>query len=58
MSVKVIEYGASLVSIKVPNGSGGTEELNLGFDTLEEYLNDNASFGRTVGRYANRIVNA
>uniref|UniRef100_A0A914E6S8 Aldose 1-epimerase n=1 Tax=Acrobeloides nanus TaxID=290746 RepID=A0A914E6S8_9BILA len=58
MSVKVIEYGASLVSIKVPNGSGGKEELNLGFDTLEEYLNDNASFGRTVGRYANRIVNA
>jgi len=58
MSIKVIEYGAMLISIKVPTKNGEKEELTIGFDTLEDYLNQRGNFGSTVGRYANRIANA
>uniref|UniRef100_A0AC35G1H6 Galactose mutarotase n=1 Tax=Panagrolaimus sp. PS1159 TaxID=55785 RepID=A0AC35G1H6_9BILA len=57
MSLKIIEYGAILVSIKIPNGNGQTETITLGYDSLEEYLKNPNYFGATVGRYANRIAN-
>ena len=52
----VIDYGASLVSLVVPDRDGKLADIALGFDNLEGYLNRN--FGGTTGRFANRIGGA
>ncbi len=56
IEVGVIEYGATLVSIRVPDKNGNMDDVLLGFDTLEGYLNRN--FGGVTGRFANRIGGA
>jgi aldose 1-epimerase len=57
MTVKITTYGASIVSIMVPDRSGRFDDVALGFDSLDGYLSKgNASLGATVGRYANRIA--
>jgi len=56
MEVGVIEYGATLVSIRVPDKDGKVDDVLLGFDTLDGYLNRN--FGGVTGRFANRIGGA
>ena len=60
MIVKVINYGATITSIVIPDGSGGTKNIVCGFDELEgyfgeDYLDNAPYFGCTVGRYASRI---
>lgn len=57
MSVSITNYGATLVSLKVP-GKLGAEEVLLGYDSLNSYLHDPCYFGCVVGRVANRISNA
>jgi aldose 1-epimerase len=39
-----------------PDRKGNTEDVILGYDSLQEYLNGDHYFGATVGRYANRIA--
>ncbi|HPD47176.1 MAG TPA: aldose epimerase family protein [Anaerohalosphaeraceae bacterium] len=56
MEVGVIEYGATLVSIRVPDKRGKIDDVLLGFDNLEDYFNRN--FGGVTGRFANRIGGA
>lgn len=56
ITVKLINYGGVIRCLMVPGKDGVQEDIVLGFDTLEEYLNDNACFGALVGRYANRIA--
>ncbi len=53
--VVVINYGAIITSIVVPDKNGKFEDVALGYDTLEEYLNDKTFLGTVVGRYGNRI---
>jgi aldose 1-epimerase len=55
VSIQLISYGASLVSVRLPDKHGHVEEVTLGFDTLEGYLNPHPYFGSTIGRVANRI---
>ena len=57
LTVVLMSYGASLISVKAPDRLGNAEELTLGFDSLDGYLGDHPYFGATVGRYANRIRN-
>jgi len=62
MSIKVINYGATLTELKVPLENGELVDVVLGFDTLEDYLQsfqlEGAPYlGATVGRYAGRINN-
>jgi aldose 1-epimerase len=54
----VIDYGAILVDLEVPDRNGKLADINLGFDELEPYIKRNPLFGAVVGRYANRIENA
>jgi aldose 1-epimerase len=54
----VMDYGAILVSLEVPDRNGKLAKDNLGFDELEPYIKRNPMFGAVVGRYANRIENA
>lgn len=55
-SVSVLDFGAHLVSIKVPDREGKMTDVCLGFDTLEEYDHKGGSVGATIGRYGNRIA--
>ena len=54
----IIEYGAILVSLEVPDRHGKLADIALGFDDLDSYIRRNPLFGAVVGRYANRIANA
>lgn len=57
-SVSVLDFGAHIVSIKVPDKNGNLADVCLGFDTLEEYDQKPNYLGATVGRYGNRIAKA
>jgi aldose 1-epimerase len=52
----VLTYGARLQSVVVPDRDGRPGEVTLGYDDLASYLADEAYFGATVGRFANRIA--
>jgi aldose 1-epimerase len=54
--VQLISYGATLFSVQAPDHRGKREEITLGFNSLEGYLNPHPYFGSTVGRVANRIA--
>ena len=57
MTASVMNYGATLVSLDVPDRAGNCADVVLGFDTLEDYLLYNRPFfGSVVGRFANRIA--
>lgn len=56
--VELTNYGATIVSVMVPNRDGKSEHVVAGFDEPEGYLADNCYIGSTVGRFANRIGNA
>jgi len=56
MQVSITNYGASIVSVRVPDRAGKVEDVVLGFDTVGEYETGRAYFGGTIGRYANRIA--
>ena len=49
-------YGGIITSIKTPDKKGNFNDIVLGFDTLDEYVNDNPYFGCIAGRFANRIA--
>jgi aldose 1-epimerase len=54
--VRIINYGAIVVSLKVPDRAGKLRDVVLGYDDLAGYVKDKAFLGATVGRYANRIA--
>ena len=56
VEVSVMTYGATLVSLKIPDRSGAPGEVTLGFGSLEPYLDVHPYFGATIGRVANRIA--
>jgi aldose 1-epimerase len=56
MEAVVINYGAALVSLKIPDRAGKAEDIVLGYDSLEGYELDKSYFGATIGRYGNRIA--
>ena len=58
LEARLMTYGATLVSLKVPDRQGIPGDVTLGFDTLEGYLGSGAYFGATIGRVANRIAGA
>jgi aldose 1-epimerase len=59
MEVTVLTYGGILQSIKVPDRRGRFENVTLGFDNLEDYVERNDPyFGAIIGRYGNRIGGA
>lgn len=54
---RVMEYGAILISLEAPDVTGKVADLTHGFDTLDEWLeNNDPYFGATVGRFGNRIA--
>ncbi len=55
VEARIMEYGGILVSLEVPDRDGDFDDVVLGFDDLEGYLEGHPYFGCIVGRYANRI---
>ncbi len=58
VEVRIITYGGTITSIRVPDQTGESANVVLGFERLEDYLTKSLYFGCITGRYANRIANA
>jgi len=57
VEVRAMTYGATIISVRVPDRVGRVDDVVLGFDTLDDYLAKGRYFGTIVGRYGNRIGN-
>jgi aldose 1-epimerase len=61
ITAKLIPYGARLTHLLVPDSTGNTQDVVVGYDNPKQYLHDSETnrtfFGAVVGRYANRIKN-
>lgn len=60
IEVKIINYGATINSIKIPLKTGKIIDVVLGLDTLEDYIKSyeiggSPYYGATIGRYSGRI---
>jgi aldose 1-epimerase len=58
MKARLINFGATLVNLYVPDKDGKVEDIVLGFDKLEDYYGNESFFGTTIGPSANRTGNA
>ncbi len=56
LKLRALTYGAIVQSLEVPDRSGKSADVVLGYKTLAEYLGDTPYFGAIVGRYGNRIA--
>ena len=56
MKVNILTYGGILQSIEIPGRRGRLTNVTLGFNNLDQYVNENPYFGNITGRYANRIA--
>ena len=59
LSVDLINYGATVVAINVPDREGVFENVALHYDELRDYERSGSPrryYGATIGRYANRIA--
>jgi aldose 1-epimerase len=56
MEALITNYGATVISLKVPDQYGKPVDVTLGYNSLEDYLRGRYYFGSIVGRYANRIA--
>lgn len=53
---ELTNYGARVISLWVPDKNGSFDDIVLGCNTLDDYINiKERYFGATIGRYANRI---
>lgn len=58
ISARIINYGATLQSLILPDRAGQLDDVVLGYPDLAGYIAKPQYFGATVGRYANRIAGA
>lgn len=58
MTIKISNFGAALVSLMVPDKYGRFDDIVLGYDNLQGYIDGKFFFGATIGRNANRIRNS
>ena len=63
MTLKVMDYGATVIALKKTLTNGKVVDVVLGFDSLSDYVDSYSLpsapyFGATVGRFAGRIANA
>ncbi len=51
----LLDYGAVMKDVMVPDRSGNLVDVALGYDTLEDYEENPPRFGAIIGRSGNRI---
>lgn len=57
-SMSLLDYGARIVSINMPDRSGGLGDVIVGYGDLADFENGDRFIGPVIGRYANRIDGA
>ncbi|PJG84892.1 aldose epimerase family protein [Conservatibacter flavescens] len=55
-TMSITNYGCIVTSITMPDRTGHIDDIVLGYDTLEQYLQGHPFFGAIAGRFANRIA--
>ncbi len=55
-SLTVLDYGATVQSLRIPNREGSLVDVVLGYDSIEEYVRHGEFLGATIGRVGNRIA--
>ncbi|XP_062103344.1 uncharacterized protein LOC133814395 [Humulus lupulus] len=58
ITIKLTNWGATIVSLFVPDRYGKLADVVLGYGSINEYKNDTSYIGAVVGRVANRIGGA
>jgi galactose mutarotase-like enzyme len=59
LEISAMTFGASLLTVKIPNRDGVAEDILLGFDNFEDYAKDGALlFGAVTGPVSGIIKNA
>lgn len=58
IQVQLIDYGATVTRLLVPDSKGSLDDVLLGCHALSDYVKPHPFFNCLVGRYANRIKNA
>lgn len=58
LEIQLSDFGGIITNILMPDKNGKTKDVVLGFDTLEEYLENPPYFGALIGRVAGRISGA
>ncbi len=56
MSAEILTYGGIITKLHVPDANGGTVDVVLGRNNLEEYFDNAGYVGALIGRHANRIA--
>ncbi|HKK45270.1 MAG TPA: aldose epimerase family protein [Balneolaceae bacterium] len=57
IEIDITNYGARVVRISTPDKNGNFDDIVLGHDSIDGYLNSkNNYFGAIIGRFANRIA--
>ncbi|XP_060194462.1 uncharacterized protein LOC132623688 [Lycium barbarum] len=56
--VKITNYGARIISVFLPDKNGKIDDVVLGYDNINEYMNETRYFGALLGRVVNRIGGA
>lgn len=57
ITTQITNYGGRVVSLWVPDKNGNFEDIVLGYETIEGYLESNEIyFGALIGRYGNRVA--
>ncbi len=54
--IRLTNFGAKINWIEVPDRNGKMDNITFGYDTFDETVKGDMSFGSIVGRYANRIA--
>lgn len=52
---KIMNYGGTVVSLKVPDRNKKFDDVVLGLNSVADYQKGTAYFGALIGRYGNRI---
>ena len=58
LRVRIMNYGAIIVSMEVPDRHGKLDDVLLGHDSFDGYITRGGCAAAVIGRYANRIGNA
>lgn len=53
---QITNYGGRIVNLWVPDKDGVYEDIVLGYETIDEYVEKGRYYGALIGRYGNRIA--
>lgn len=58
LSCEILTWGGAMRCLNVPDRNGRSVDIALGFDSLEDYMEQTGYLGALIGRFGNRIGGA